>query len=103
MSKHILQVNYKFSLSAEELKAMATQRAETIANTVKGLEWKMFLINEAENETGGIYMFADEDSLNNYINGPVFSALKSNPNISDINAKKFTNIDDATSVTHGPG
>ena len=102
MSKHVLQVNYKYSLTDEEMDALAIERAETIASTVQGLEWKMFLVNNVEHELGGLYLFSDEASLNNYINGPLFQALKSNPAISDISVKKFTNLENATVITRGP-
>ncbi len=102
MSNRFLQVNYKFSLNPEELAATAIQRAESIAAEVAGLNWKIFLLNEAEHELGGLYSFVDEESLNNYINSPLFTGLKSNPNISDISIKKFAVLENATSITRGP-
>ena len=102
MSNNILQVNYKFSLSVEEMEAAANKRAETIANTVDGLEWKMFFINKSNHETAGLYLFSDEQKLNDYLEGPLFTALENNPKVSDISVKKFSNIAEATAIARGP-
>ena len=101
MPGRILQINFKFSMSRAELDAMVAGRAEAIA-AVAGLQWKIWLINDEEQESGGLYLFADEDSLDNYINGPLIEGLKNSPAISAISVKKFASLDAATTITHGP-
>jgi hypothetical protein len=61
MSKIILQVNYKFKSSRAEHVALVAPLAEPIA-AVPGLHWKIWLMNEAEQATGGIYLFENAES-----------------------------------------
>ena len=101
MSRRILQINFIFSTSREEMDAMVSDRAEAIA-VVAGMVWKIWIINDEEKETGGLYLFSDESSLDDYINGPLIDGLKNSPAISDITIKKFAFLEAATSITHGP-
>ena len=89
-------------MTHEELDTIISDRAETIAKTVPGLEWKIWFLNDKEHELGGLYQFYDETSLDNYVNGPLFDALKNNPAISCISVKKFTSLESATAITRGP-
>lgn len=101
MPGRILQINFKFSMSREELDALVSGRAEAIA-AVAGLQWKIWLINDEKHESGGLYLFTDEDSLDNYVNGPLIEGLKNHPAINDITVKKFASLDAATTITRGP-
>ncbi len=101
MSKRILQINFKFTLSRQELDAMVADRAEAIA-AVAGLQWKIWLVNDEEHESGGLYLFTDEENLDNYINGPLINGLKNSPAISDISIKKFASLETVTAITRGP-
>ena len=53
MSQQILQVNLKFSIPRADLETAWLDAAQPIADT-PGLRWKVWLMNEAENEAGGI-------------------------------------------------
>ena len=101
MSRRILQINFNFTLSREELDAMVADRAEAIA-AVAGLQWKIWLVNDEEQESGGLYLFSDEESLDNYINGPLINGLKNSPAISGISIKKFASLETVTTITRGP-
>ena len=59
MSHKILQDNLNFSISRTELEAAWLDAAQPIADT-PGLRWKVWLMNEAEHEAGGIYLFESE-------------------------------------------
>ncbi len=80
---------------------MVADRAEAIA-AVAGLQWKIWLVNDEQHESGGIYLFSDENSLDNYINGPLINSLKNSPAITDISIKKFASLDAVTAITRGP-
>ncbi len=101
MSQKILQINLKFSVSASELEQAFAPAAQPIADT-PGLRWKIWLMHEAESESGGIYLFDDEASLNAYLAGPIVAALKSNPALSNITVKQFGVLEAPTAVTRGP-
>ena len=101
MSEKILQLNVTFSISRTELEAAWLEAAQPIAD-VPGLRWKVWLMNEAEHEAGGIYLFESEAAAQLYLAGPIVAALKSSPAVSDISAKLFDVLESHTAITRGP-
>ena len=100
MSQKLLQVNLKFSISRPELEAAWLEAAQPIADS-PGLRWKVWLMNEAEHEAGGIYLFDSEAAAQAYLAGPIVAALKSSPAISNISAKLFDVLQSHTAITRG--
>jgi hypothetical protein len=101
MSQKLLQVNVKFSASKADLEAAWLPAAQPIADT-PGLRWKVWLMNEAQHEAGGIYLFDNEGAAQSYIDGPIVAALKASPVISNIDAKLFDVMERHTATTRGP-
>jgi Putative mono-oxygenase ydhR len=101
MSEKILQLNLNFSISRAELEAAWLEAAQPIAE-VSGLRWKVWLMNEAEQEAGGIYLFESEAAAQSYLAGPIVAALKSSPAVSNISAKLFDVLESHTAITRGP-
>ena len=101
MSQEILQINFKFSVSASDLAQGFAPFAQPIADT-PGLRWKVWLMNEAESESGGIYLFDDTASLKAYVAGPIVAGIKSNPVLSQVSIKAFGVAEELTHVTRGP-
>jgi len=60
------------------------------------------MINEAEQEAGGIYLFDDEASVKALLEGPLVAQVTSHPALSDFNVKLFDVMEDATAITRGP-
>ena len=101
MSEKILQLNLNFSISRAELEAAWLEVAQPIAD-VPGLRWKVWLMNEAEQEAGGIYLFESEAAAQSYLAGPIVVALKSSPAVSNLSAKLFDVLESHSAITHGP-
>jgi hypothetical protein len=101
MSLKLLQVNMKFSVPRVDLEAAWLGAAEPIANT-PGLRWKVWLMNEAEGEAGGIYLFESEGAAQAYLEGPLVAGLKASPAVSNISAKLFDVLESHTAITKGP-
>jgi hypothetical protein len=101
MSQKILQINYKFSIPASELEQAMLPAAQPIGDT-PGLRWKIWLMNAAGSEAGGIYLFDDEAAVNAFLGGPIVAAFQANPAVSDIRAKVFGVSEAHTLVTRGP-
>jgi hypothetical protein len=101
MSPKILQINFQFSVSAKDYEQACLPAAQPIADT-PGLRWKVWLMNEAEHEAGGIYLFDDGASVEAFLAGPVVAAVKSDPAITGISAKMFDVMDALTAITRGP-
>ena len=97
--KKILQINYKYNRTRPEQEKAALQAAQPVAN-VKGVIWKVWILNEAEKTAGGIYLFEDEASAEAYLKGPIVATVKRNN--SDFEAKIFDIVPEPTKITHGP-
>jgi hypothetical protein len=101
MSEKILQLNLNFSISRAELGAAWLEVAQPVAD-VPGLHWKVWLMNEAEHEAGGIYLFESEAAAQSYLAGPIVAALKSSPVVSNISVRLFDVLESHTAITRGP-
>ncbi len=97
----ILQIKFTFDLSLSEYENLCRSVAPLIAG-VSGLRWKVWVLNEQEREAGGIYLFATEQEMNDYVAGPFVGKLKSHPAIRNVRIAKFEVMEDLTSITRGP-
>ena len=101
MSGRIMQLNFKFSVSGAEYEQAVSPLANDIA-AVAGLRWKIWMINEAEREAGGIYLFDDEASVKEFLEGPLAAQVTGHPALSDFSVKQFDVMEDVTAITRGP-
>jgi hypothetical protein len=101
MPGRILQINFKFNLSRAEYEQAVSDLAANFA-ALAGLRWKVWIMNEAEKEAGGIYMFEDEASVKAYLEGPLAAGVISHPALSDFSVKQFDVMDDVSKITRGP-
>jgi hypothetical protein len=101
MSASVLQVNFKLNVSPAEYEKIVTPMADAFAD-VEGLRWKVWLLNQEENEAGGIYLFEDEASRATFLAGPLTAALKSAPFVRELSVKQFDVMSEVTEITHGP-
>jgi hypothetical protein len=99
--KKILQINFKVKVTRPQLEQAFLQGAPTYAK-VKGLLWKVWLVNEAQKSGGGIYLFKDDASLEAYLKGELIAAAKKNPALSDFEVKVFDVVPEPTKITRGP-
>jgi hypothetical protein len=101
MSQKILQINFTFSVSRAEYEEANLPYASPIAD-IPGLCWKIWLMNEAEGEAGGIYLFDDETSLQTFLAGPIVAEVKNDPTLSNVSLKQFDVMGEHTAITRGP-
>ena len=101
MAGKILQINFKFNVPRGDYEAAASPLAGNIA-AVPGCRWKIWLMNEANHESGGIYLFEDDMSLQLYLAGPIMAGVMRHPALSDFSVKQFDVMPDVTAVTRGP-
>lgn len=97
----VLQVHFEYDISVDDYRAAATSLAGPLAQ-FEGMRWKIWTINEASAEAGGLVLFDDEVSRQAYLDGPFADAIGSNPVFHDVVIKKFDVIEDATQATRGP-
>ncbi|MBL9036617.1 MAG: YdhR family protein [Rhodospirillaceae bacterium] len=98
MSAKILQINYKLNGPRAEYERENLPYAQPIAD-LPGLRWKVWIINEAKSEAGGIYLFDDDVAVQKFMDGPIIAEMKGDPTLS---IKAFDVIADLTAITRGP-
>lgn len=101
MSAKLIQLNFKFSVSKDEYEQAVSPLAEKFA-AVEGLRWKIWMMNEADGEAGGIYLFNDEASLKAFLEGPLAAQVTSHPALSDFSVKQFDTMEKLSAITRGP-
>lgn len=101
MAEKVLQVNFKFSVSRPEYEQVVSGLADAFA-AVPGCRWKIWLMNEAEGEAGGIYLFDDDASLDAMLNSELIAGVLANPALSDFSVKRFDVLPGVSAVTRAP-
>jgi len=101
MSGKIVQINFKFNVPRGDYEQAAASLADEFA-AVAGLHWKIWLMNEAESESGGIMMFVDESSAKAFLEGPLAAKVMGHPALSDFSVKQFDVMKEETAITRGP-
>jgi hypothetical protein len=102
MSGRILQINFKYNdVSAAEFEETVNPMAGPISE-LEGLLWKIMMLNEETSEAGGIYLFENAASVNNYLSGPIVAQVTSHPALSDFSVKQFGIMEGFTKITRGP-
>jgi Putative mono-oxygenase ydhR len=98
MPVKILQINYKLNGPRAEYERENLPYAQTIAD-IPGLQWKVWIIDEAQSEAGGIYLFDDDAAVKAFVDGPIIAEMKDDPTLI---IKAFDVIAELTSITRGP-
>lgn len=102
MEARILQINFTLEgVTPAEFAEGCRPFAEPIA-AVPGLCWKIWLVNEEERRAGGIYQFDGEQTLRDYLDGPIIAAVRSHPHVRDIQVRQFGVFPDLSAVTRAP-
>lgn len=101
MSARIVQINFKYNVSAAEYGEAGASLVDQFAE-LSGLRWKVWFINEEENEAGGFYVFDDAASAQSFLEGPLAATVVSHPALSDFSVKQFDVMDNLTAITRGP-
>jgi hypothetical protein len=101
MSEIMLQLNFNFSVSKEEYEQAVSPLADKFAE-VPGLKWKVWILNGEKSEGGGIYMFENQASLDEFLAGPLAKTVTSHPALSNFSVKQFGIMKDITKITRGP-
>ena len=97
----ILQINFNLDMPVAEYQKMVDSVAPAFLE-VPGLRWKIWLLNPAAQEAGGIYLFDSQPSLDAYLNGPLVAKLRGLTSVRNISVKQFEVMPEASALTRGP-
>ena len=95
----IVQINFPYAESQADLEKHSTEAAPRFSG-VEGLQWKVWLVDEAAKTAGGIYLFDTRGNADAYAAGPLVERLKNARE--GVNVQVFDTIDAAGAITHAP-
>jgi quinol monooxygenase YgiN len=101
MSQKILVTNYTYAVTREEFENMTVQLAQAFAD-VPGCLWKIWLIDDEKKEAGAIYLFKDEESLQNFKSSPLVASVLSHPALSNFDLKERDILKEVSEITRAP-
>ncbi len=101
MSQKILVTNYTYSVTREEFETMTAQLAQAFAD-VDGCLWKIWLIDDEKKEAGAVYLFKDEESLQNFKSSPLVASVLSHPALSNFDLKEREILKEVSVITRAP-
>jgi hypothetical protein len=97
----ILQITFNLNVPVTEYQKMVDSIAHAFVD-VRGLRWKVWLLNPVAQEAGGIYLFDSQASLEAYLNSPLVAKLRGLTSIRNISMKQFGVMAEVTALTRGP-
>jgi hypothetical protein len=66
---------------------------------IPGLRAKAWLANPFVNTYGGVYAWESRESMEAYLSGPIFSALRANPGLANVTTRDFGVLQRPTEIT----
>ena len=100
MAFRILTVDFTINMTREDYERLAESVAGGIAG-VPGLIRKTWIWNDEMGEAGGLYLFENQESLEGYLNGPIFAHLRQMREISNLRTRQFDVLQHASDATRG--
>jgi len=96
----VLHLRFKLRVPPAVLIAHSREAASIIAS-VEGLIWKIWVFQE-EFELGGIYLFANRETAEAYLNHPVVQAVRSNPAVVSTQSQLWEVESSLSALTRAP-
>ena len=97
----ILHLRFKLRVPPNVLLAHGREAATIIAS-VDGLIWKIWVLQEEEFEMGGMYLFANRETAEAYLNHPAIQAVRSNPAVVSTHSELWDVESSLSALTRGP-
>jgi hypothetical protein len=97
----VLHLRFKLRVSPDVLLAKSRNAATFIA-TVEGLIWKIWVSQEEEFEMGGMYLFANRETAEAYLNHPIVQAVRLNPNVVSTQSQLWEVESSLSALTRAP-
>ena len=97
----VLHLRFKLRVPPQVFLAQSREAATIIAS-VEGLIWKIWVLQEEEFETGGMYLFANRKAAEAYLNHPVTQAVCGNPAVVSTQSQLWEVESSLSALTRGP-
>jgi hypothetical protein len=97
----ILHLRFKLRVPPDVLLAHRREAANIIA-TAEGLIWKIWVLQEEQSEMGGVYLFANRETAEAYLNHPVIQAVRSNSAVVSTESQLWDVESSLSAITRAP-
>jgi len=97
----VLHLRFKLRVPPSLLLAQSREAATMIASVV-GLIWKIWVFEEEEFEMGGMYLFANRETAEAYLNHPVIQEVCSNPAVVSTQSQLWDVESSLSALTRAP-
>jgi hypothetical protein len=97
----VLHLRFKLRVPPSVMLAHSREAATIIAS-VEGLIWKIWVSQEEEFEMGGLYLFANRETAEAYLNHPVVHAVCSNPAVVSTESQLWDVESSLSALTRAP-
>jgi Putative mono-oxygenase ydhR len=97
----VLHLRFKLRVPPGVMLAHSREAAIIIAS-VEGLIWKIWVSREEEFEMGGLYLFANRETAEAYLNHPVVQAVCSNPAVVSTESQLWDVESSLSALTRAP-
>lgn len=94
----VLHLRFKLRVPPDVFLAN-TQEAATVIASVEGLVWKIWILQQEELVMGGMYLFANRETAEAYLNHPVTQAVRSNPAVVSTESQLW-DVESSLSASH---
>jgi quinol monooxygenase YgiN len=101
MAQKLLVTDYHYNCSTAELEATLAALAPAFAQ-VPGCLWKISLLDAAQQQAGGVYLFRDEAALEAFKAGPLVAQVLAHPALSRFDLKTRDVLREISEVTRAP-
>src|SRR5215475_6337429 len=101
MAQKILVTKFNYNLPAIEFKSLLSSVAPPFAE-VPGCIWKIWLIDEEKMEGGAIYLFKDQNALDEFKASPLVASVLSHPALSNFNFRETDIVKEPSIITKAP-
>jgi putative monooxygenase ydhR len=97
----VLHLRFKLRVPPDVFLAHS-QEAATVIASVEGLVWKIWILQQEELEMGGMYLFANRETAEAYLNHPVAQAVRSNPAVVSTESQLWDVESSLSALTRAP-
>ena len=98
---HVQVINFQLKdLSDSEYRKVCDELAPAFA-AVPGLQGKIWLANPEANTYGGVYLWRDQEAMQEFSKTELFKSVASHPNLAGLTSTDFAVIESPTRVCGG--
>ena len=101
MSQKMLITKFSFRGSPEEFKANLSSVAPPFSE-IPGCQWKIWIVEEGKNEGGGVYLFRSEKALEDFLESPLWAAVRNDPGLGNLEIRVVNVVKEPSVITRAP-